>query len=224
MLRSASVVLEEYEKNRIALENNQLIKQIREAVSFIDPYTYRGISRDPLAPWSSEDEKNLRETPELCKDLQKELSARKKLRELTRINKSKSSYCYNGWQYNEKLVSSLDEAKEIYGCLCNPGEYEIVELSREPYSTDFKFLGYDVGYWAGDHFSIICDSVLMPQWHPPSPEDITELANQLHGLNKYILFPSLDEAIDFRRYYTSMPWAEQQMFHDDFCIIQIALP
>jgi hypothetical protein len=70
--------------------------------------------------------------------------------------------------------------------------------------------GYDVGYWGGDHFLIVCDTVVAPQWHPPDPDDFFEVAERVRGLNEHLLFPNHGDALAFRSYYLSKEWAETE--------------
>jgi hypothetical protein len=49
--------------------------------------------------------------------------------------------------------------------------------SRE-LDTSGHLLGYDIGYWRGDHYSLISDSFVAPCWHPPAPDAFRTLAKQ----------------------------------------------
>ncbi len=129
-----------------------------------------------------------------------------------------------GEDYDEDMLPNLTVAQEVYLLLDDPDEYEIVIMSREPLGTDIRSLGFDIGYWGGDHFSLICDSVIMPVWHPPDPTDFNELADKLKGVNEHVLFQTCAEAEKFRSYYMTKRWAESETVPGEFCIIQIGLP
>lgn len=224
LLRYPRRLLDEYNVSKLAVDNMQLLAKIRDAIPFVAVHNYRGISREPLAPWSSEDENIIRASPGVPADLERELPARKRFLELNGEDRTRWDHYHGGCDYDKELLSSLNGAKEVFRCLNAPDEYEVVEVSREPCSTDFQFLGFDIGYWGGDHFSIICDSVVMPRWHPPNPDDLPELAERLRNLNQQILFPTIEEAVQFMEYYMSRPWAERESFPGEFCIIKIAVP
>jgi hypothetical protein len=83
-------------------------------------------------------------------------------------------------------------------------------------------LGYDVGYWSGDHFSLINDTLVAPLWHPPQPEDFQELAAHAHELNNHVLFPSASLAAKFRQWYLTKPWAETEYEPGEFCLIRVS--
>jgi hypothetical protein len=44
-------------------------------------------------------------------------------------------------------------------------------VRRYFYESNDNILGYDVGYWAGDHYSIIADTIITPTWHGPPEKD-----------------------------------------------------
>ncbi len=128
-------------------------------------------------------------------------------------------------------IPDLKHAHRIFQCLEKPQEYEIIEVSREPFSDRYHFLGYDVGYWGNNHFSLICDTVVMPMWHPAPPEALGELREKLSGLNKHVLFSTEEKAAAFREYYRSracqvpfqiLAWAETEAYEGEFCIIRVA--
>jgi hypothetical protein len=205
--RKMGRLLDEYNLNKFAKENAARLQALRQAVGFINPFAYRGISREPLAPWSPED-----------KDEVNELSARKQMYEFI---------AQSGDEWNvpeESIIATLDQAQEIRGSLVAPDEYEIVQISLENFEQQFEPLGFDIGFWGGDFFSLICDSVIMPRWHPPDPADFAALGLKLKNLNGNILFNTYGEATEFKKYYQSKNWAETEMYEGEFCIIHLALP
>jgi len=49
----------------------------------------------------------------------------------------------------------LTQARELLRLVDRPEEYEIVRISHGE-SSDAPLLGYDVGYWGGGNYSILC--------------------------------------------------------------------
>ena len=76
-------------------------------------------------------------------------------------------------------------------------------------------MGFDVGWWGDDYYSdefysLISDCIIAPTWHGPDPGRLSELAEQLHGLNRHVLFETSLDAQQFRTYYVEQDWAEQE--------------
>jgi hypothetical protein len=122
---------------------------------------------------------------------------------------------------NESLIPTKKYALEIFNLLDNPREWEIIHVRCENFRSNSKTLGFDVGYWGSDHFSLIADTTLLPRWHPPIPEDFHELSRELSGLNSNLLFTDPDSAIRFRQFYKSKSWAETDVTGDEFQVIQV---
>lgn len=217
-------VVDTYNASELARKNITYLRQIRSAMSCLNPRNYRGISRDSLEPWSSIDEELLKKGTSTLVDLGRERSARKIFLKINGEDREEWDYYINGWDYNKSLIIDLDTAKKLYGALDNPEDYEIIEISREIYGSDYDVLGFDIGYWRSGEFSLICDSVLMPRWHPPNLSDLPELAERMICLHQHVLFSTTEEAEEFREYYNSKPWAETEEQAGEFEIIQIAEP
>jgi hypothetical protein len=96
--------------------------------------------------------------------------------------------------------------------------YEIVELCSAPEFPN-DMLGFDLGYWGGGNFSILCDAAIWPRWHPPDPEALAELYRVLRELNEHALFPHEPSARAYFDWYTSQPWAEKEP--SDFSLIAV---
>ncbi len=190
------------EKNR-----KRYISELRDALHFLNPASYRGISRDHLWAYPSRDKK-------FFKDFGPE-NQKARLRMLDFVE----NYLYP--EFDNGLLGSLEQALELYNLLDKKDHFEIVILARESFTETDKTLGYDIGYWGGDHFSIICDSAIMPMWHPPHPKDFGGLAERFKKLNRHLLFENESDARDFREYYKSFDWAEKEMHDGQFCIIQV---
>lgn len=223
LVRKPDRFVDAYDSSEVARKNITFLRQIRNAISFLDPRNYRGIAREPLEPWSSIDEELLKRGAPTLMDLGKEQAARKMFLKINGEDREEWWDNYiNGWDYNKSLIIDLGTAKKLYVALNNPEDYEIIEISREIYGSDYDFLGFDVGNWGSGEFSVICDSVLMPRWHPPDPNDLPELAERLRCLNQHVLFSTTEEAEEFRQYYRSKPWAETEEQANEFDIIRIA--
>jgi hypothetical protein len=123
------------------------------------------------------------------------------------------------------LIADLALAREAAALAPDTEEIEVVELRREHFVTGAASLGFDVGYWNGDHYSIISDSIVTPTWHPPAPEDFGALASSLRSLNDRLLFPSEADAGAFRTRYLSFPWGEKESEPGEIETIQlVAVP
>ena len=122
---------------------------------------------------------------------------------------------------DEDLLSTLDNAVYVHGLLDSPGEREVVSVRRLDFRQSEATLGYDVGYWGGDHYSLIADTLVAPTWHGPPDSAYAELAAVLSPLNSHLLFPTPADAAAFRSYYLTKEWAETETTEGEFCIIQV---
>ena len=118
------------------------------------------------------------------------------------------------------LIPSLEPAVEVLHLVSVAKEYELIEVAHHPVRTRRSSIGFDIGYWASGNFSIICDSLVWPLWHPPPPEAFQSLSCYAKKLNEHVLFRTADEARDFCNFYSEQEWAESG---GKFEIIEIAL-
>jgi hypothetical protein len=123
--------------------------------------------------------------------------------------------------YDDCLLERLEHAQEVFSLLKDKQEWEIVHLMRGTIEQTERSFGFDIGYWGGDHFSVICDCVVMPTWHPPDPRDFDELAKALERLNNHLLFRSVADAEIFKAWYISRSWAESETYEGQFCLIRV---
>lgn len=100
-------------------------------------------------------------------------------------------------------------------------QLQVVRIRRRSFSSGTSVLGFDVGYWGGDHYSIICDSVVTPTWHPPGTEDFAALVEALATLDDCLLFPTPEDAAAFRARYLQFSWAETEGHPGEFEVIQV---
>ena len=168
-----------------------------------DRHGYRGISRDPLVPLSFG----------VADDY--EPAARQRYAELADAKPD---------DFVHDLLPSLAAARDVQRLLVAADRYEILRIRSGDFVPDPLTLGYDIGYWAGDHFSLICDSAVLPTWHPPQPEAFQSLVDALRALNTHFLFSTHEEAEAFRSYYCSQAWAETESESGEFCVIEVAGP
>jgi hypothetical protein len=125
---------------------------------------------------------------------------------------------------SEECLPSLDDAVKVHALLDRPEDYELVLLERDLSGPGSSVLGYDVGYWASHHFSLICDTLVMPLWHPPQPEDFGELAELARRLNAHLLFPAAYAAAAFREWYVGKAGAETESEPGQFCVMRVSSP
>jgi hypothetical protein len=194
-----------------------LFDRLCEALRPLPRSSYRGISRDPLQSLPSADPGILRTFEETGCDVRTEFIARRRFLELLDDHIPETDF-------DEDLLQDYTSALKVFSCLESPGEYEVALLAREPFCEKGECLGFDVGYWGGDHFSIICDSAVMPIWHPPQPECFDHLARELTIVNEHFLFRNAADAARFRAYYRTQHWAETESSPDEFCIIRVSRP
>ena len=214
ILRRADLLVDEYEKSDSALQNREHLAALRLATSPLNPRRYRGISRQPLEPEATRD-LAIRQELEPAAKLGRNASARARFRKLVGFPE------YDP-EASEECLAKLEDAEEVFSLLETPEEYEIVLLEKDDSESHPLILGYDVGYWSGDHFSIIYDTLVAPLWHPPQPEDFQELAVCARELNDHVLFPTARLAAKFRQWYVSKPWAETESEPGEFCIIRVS--
>jgi hypothetical protein len=117
------------------------------------------------------------------------------------------------WDYQtpspRAFLSEHRLATGVHTALLQTQAYEIVEICVFP-EVPSELLGFDVGYWGGGNFSILCDTAIWPTWHPPTVEAIPELVRHVTHLNQHALFPTNDAASEFAAWYTTQPWAEDE--------------
>jgi hypothetical protein len=122
---------------------------------------------------------------------------------------------------DDDLFSLFESALEVYRVLDIPEQYEIIMVKRQDFEINPNTLGFDIGYWGGDHFSLIADTLVTPMWHGAPEEDYQELRQRLSALNQNILFDNPEDASEFRNWYKNKGWAETEDYEAEFCIIQV---
>jgi hypothetical protein len=120
--------------------------------------------------------------------------------------------------YPRAFLADRRDAATVRAALSRPDAYELVELCTPPESP-LEPLGFDVGYWGGGNFSILCDAALWPMWHPVVPAAVPELVDQISELNDYGLFATAEAARASAAWYSSQDWAEREPA--DFIVIAV---
>lgn len=192
-------------------------KALRGTFPNMDPTRYRGVDRCPLCEdpipdpgWSA--------TPEHRALDHHDIAARARMLDFVgRWNKDYfgSVRC---------VVPTVENARELASLLETPSQYEIVRLSQSSpgeVCVEDKDLGFDIGYWGRDSYSIICDAAIWPRWHGPYDDILPELATRLTELNSNCLFQAHEAADRFRSWYRTQDWAEQEGEPGEFYIIKV---
>jgi hypothetical protein len=214
IVRRAEHDLEDYMRSPTTQQNLHYLQALRDAAPFLVPSDYRGTGRFWLQPFPSLDAGIIKAFAETGGDMSTEASARRRFREV--IGETESSP-----DFDEDLLESEAQAREVFSLLQDGGGFELLHLHRREFACVAGVLGYDIGYWGGDHYSLISDSFVAPRWHPPPPEIFQTLAEQLRCLNDCLLFPSSEAAGSFRSWYRTQDWAETEGREDEFEIIQV---
>ncbi len=122
--------------------------------------------------------------------------------------------------YPRSFLAQASCAKEVHAALVRLEKYEIVELCVSPDHPQ-NLLGFDVGYWGGGNFSILCDAMIWPLWHFPTAEAFGELARFARSLNPHALFPTSQAATCYLDWYRRQPWAETEP--SEFIVIAVGI-
>ncbi len=213
-------LLELYAQSYVAEQYPDLLRELRDAFSMFDVGRYRGISRQPLLPYPTLEQKVIDDFEATFEatgvDMKSNAEARKR-------------FCVilgdrpDDLEDDEDFLPSLREAREVLNLTDDPSIWELIHLSRGDARGVGTLLGFDVGIWGGDHFSLIADTIVIPRWHPPIPDDFTDLASALSCLNENLLFNSPADAAEFKKFYMSKPWAETEP-PDGFWVVRVSTP
>jgi hypothetical protein len=186
------------------------LAQLRAAFPALLPERYRGLSRTPLdRSWDGEDR---------MPGAGPNWAARVMIRERLGPDPNLTHRLEN---FDPDLLPDLPFAREVLAATDCPGEWEIARVRRNAQQRARRTLGFDVGYWGSDHYSLICDSLLMPKWHVPDPETFALLRVHAARLNEHLLFDGSEDAHAFRAWYVTQAWAEAEMYPAEFQVIRV---
>ena len=217
VMKLPAVLNSAYERSPSAEGTRDALTALRAALKNINPANYRGIDRCPLCE-SPIPEPGWAGVPEHEVLDQRDVAARLRMLDFvgTRNEDHFAPVCC--------VVPIIENARELIKLVDSPEQYEIVRLSQSAVGdacVEKNDLGFDVGYWGSDSYSIICDSAVWPRWHGPDEDAFEELAKRLAALNAHCLFDKYDEAVRFRIWYRQQVWAETEGEPDEFCIIKV---
>jgi hypothetical protein len=212
LMKMPGILNAAYEISPFAQRNRDEILRLRQAFTAVNPAAYRGIGRCPLSEIPEPDPGWVEATPPAT------LAARDhKARRVFLEILGGDHACDH---YPCSIVPTLPQARELLLMADDPEDYEIVRLSRDSLEGG-RVLGFDVGYWGGGNYSILCDSIIWPIWHPPVPAALAELAQYVEPLNSAMLFPDCASAERFRSFYLTQPWAETEGHPGEFAVIRV---
>lgn len=211
------IALREFEVGDWIIKYQKEYRELRKAFARFDPKKYRGISRYSVEAYPSMDERAIQAFSSTGLDMDSNRKARIEMYKML-----KDEFGSNK-KYSIDLLKTKESASAVFKLLDIPENYEIICTRRIDFIENTRILGFDIGYWGGDRFSLIADTIIMPTWHIPDEEDYVELAEKLSILNENLLFKAPGEAEYFRNYYKSKSWAETEGYEGQFCIIQVEL-
>jgi hypothetical protein len=119
------------------------------------------------------------------------------------------------------MLGSLEDCLEVFELVGDKDRFEIIRVSRTLMERTAETIGYDIGYWGGDCFSAISDSVVLPMWHGAPKSSFELLLPFVELLNQNLLFESVTAARSFREFYLSQEWAETEMSENQICVQRI---
>jgi hypothetical protein len=208
LMKLPQVLDRAYEGSPMAREHRDQLQHLRQTFNTVEPAAYRGVERWALSE-SPQPDPGWSQTAPRPAD---EKASQRFLEILGGDHECDHYPC--------SLIPTLTTAQELMRAVDHPEEYEIVRLSRDAFSGG-PMLGFDVGYWGGGNYSILCDSLIWPMWHGPPPEAFEDLARHIACLNTHMLFPDRQSAERFRSFYLTQSWAETEDVPGEFCVIGI---
>lgn len=188
--------------------NHAAIEALRSAVPAGLATRYRGIGRFPFTEYPQRGPGWQGEDPRYDDD---EVRARALL--VTCLGPEAQAT-----PYPRAFLGDRGDAASVRAELSRPDRYELVELCSGS-DSPAEILGFDIGYWGGGNFSILCDAALWPTWHPVTLEAIPELSRHLAELNQHALFPTVEAANAYTVWYLGQNWAEGPP--EDFILIAV---
>jgi len=175
------------------------LETIRAVLSGVAPASYRGIGRHPFTEYP---EKGPGWQGQGLVAPDPEPHARTLMLESLGPNDFETPY-------PRAFLQQAEQVWAVYAALTAKSNFEVVELCSSP-DLPRNLLGFDIGYWGGGNFSVLCDAAIWPLWHAPDLAALPELAVALQDLNEHALFPTESSAKSYREWYIAQPWAEEE--------------
>ncbi len=149
---------------------------------------YRGLDRDAMNEGGSNAVYNNNSLAEI------------RMEELAKLGK-----CCMGFTF------SLEDAKDAFSYVEDQADREIIwartVVSNDTPPSDYASIGFEpTDFWT-DHFAPQCDCMLIPRWHGSDNEG-TLFSGHFRKLNRYGLFVTPDDALEFLEYYLKFDWTE----------------
>jgi hypothetical protein len=187
-----------YIRSPVYVRASAEIDAIRAALPSVGPLQYRGIGRYPFTEYPEkgpgwEGEGEVSPDPE---------SAARAL--LLRFLGPDEYDIF----WPRAFLPQIAQAKAVYDALIEKRRYELIEICTPP-ERPRDLLGFDIGYWGGGNFSILCDAAVWPIWHGPDATSLPDLAGAIRELNEHVLFPNERSAMSYLEWYKTQPWAEE---------------
>jgi hypothetical protein len=208
--------IKKYEAADFIQKNFEHLDRLRKLLNFINPSNYRGTGREffSSAPYFFDTDKGLLEHWETA-DLTTydSLLARQLFAKLEETNTLKDTF-------DDLCFFTLADMQSVYDLIDDKEKYEIIQFIENEAIINPKTLGFDVGYLAAD-YSVIADTGIKPTWHPPDFDDMQDIIKHLKKLNEHCLFPTFQDAKDYRELYLTKTWGEKEMYDGQITTIQI---
>jgi hypothetical protein len=171
---------------------------MRMALPDVDASRYRGIQRDAIDRWW--------EGEPATGDRRPNDRARRRIWDLYGPDPC-LRWSPPPW-FDSDLLPSIEVAQEILLLADAPTDRELLRVTRGDTRRTSRTMGYDVGYWGNDHYSIIADAMVMPRWHGCPLDQFASLQPWATRLNEHVLFPEAAGGEEYLEWYLRQPWAE----------------
>ena len=186
---------------------------LRSALPTVVPSHYRGICRNPIDRWwEGEPAAGIRSPNE---------KARRRIWDL--YGPDPTLHWERPPWVDPDLLPTIEIAREILSLADDRVDREIVRVTRNTAGGTPNTVGFDVGYWGSDHFSLISDALVMPRWHGCPLEHLDSLRPWGRALNSDMLFPTAVAAAEYRDWYVAEPWTEDESSPGEFHVIRVDL-
>lgn len=184
---------------------------LRLALPRLVPERYAGIARFPIDRWWTGEEG--------IEPVRPNTKARRRIFE--RFGPDPTLRDSSPPAFDPDLLPTVEHAHEILALTDDPSIQEVIRATRRSTEARGGTLGFDVGYWGSDHFSALCDSLLMPRWHGAPPEAFDALRSWGEKLTPAQLLATSADAHAFRSWYLAQEWSERESFPGQIEVIRV---